>query len=104
MNGVESRYDAHLCALRSAGTVIWHDFEAIKFRLADNTFYTPDFAVLNSGLQLEFHDVKGAKHLVEEDARVKIKVAAELFPVRFFLVYPRLKREGGGFAVEEIGR
>jgi hypothetical protein len=46
MNKTEAAYDAHLQELRHAGTVLWHKFEAVKLRLADNTFYTCDFSVL----------------------------------------------------------
>ena len=34
---------------KAAGEVAWYKFEGLKFRLADNTFYTPDFAVLLTG-------------------------------------------------------
>lgn len=36
------------------------------------------------------------------NARVKIKVAAELHPYRFVAVTARPKRDGGGWAVEEF--
>jgi hypothetical protein len=52
----------------------------MKFRLADNTFYTPDFMVVMADGLLEAHEVKG---FWEDDARVKIKVAASLFPIQF---------------------
>lgn len=81
MNQTEARYDAHLWARRAAGEVAWHKFEGLKFRLADNTFYTPDFAVMLAGGALEAHEVKGG--FWTDDARVKIKVAAALYPVQF---------------------
>jgi uncharacterized protein (UPF0335 family) len=46
MNKTEAAYDAHLWTLRHAGEVLWHKFEGIKLRLADNTFLTVDFRVL----------------------------------------------------------
>ena len=58
-------------------------FEAIKIRLADNTFYTPDFLVVVNDLRLELHEVKGA--IVMDDAKVKLKVAAETFPASLVL-------------------
>jgi uncharacterized protein (UPF0335 family) len=45
MNKTEAAYDEHL-SLRHTGDILWHKFEAIKLRLADNTFITIDFAVL----------------------------------------------------------
>ncbi len=78
MNKAESRYAQELEIRKRKGEVLWYAFEAIKLRLADRTFYTPDFAVVFcDGECLEFHEVKG--HW-EDDARVKIKVAAQQFP------------------------
>ena len=98
-NKTEAAYEALLNAQQVAGDVLWHQFEGVKLRLADNTFYTPDFAVMRASGQLEMHEVKG--HW-QEDARVKIKVAAGMYPFRFLAVRPRPKRDGGGWQVEEF--
>ena len=45
-NATEREYGAVLDARRSAGEVAWSKFEGLKLRLADNTFYTPDYAVM----------------------------------------------------------
>ena len=97
MNKTEAAYDAHLTARKHAGEIAWHKFEAIKLRLADNTFYTADFAVLSSDFVLELHEVKGHWR---DDARVKIKVAASLYPFRFVAVTQRPKKRGGGWEAE----
>lgn len=81
MNKTEARYAQYLEARRAAGEVVWYAYEAFKLRLAERTFYTPDFAVLLASGRLECHEVKGGHW--EDDARVKIKVAARLFPFRF---------------------
>jgi hypothetical protein len=99
MNKTEQGYGQHLELLKRAGEVLWYRFEGVKLRLADNTFYTPDFAVMVSTGQMELHEVKG---FWQEDARVKIKVAAEMYPFRFLAVKVRSKKEGGGYAVEEF--
>jgi len=78
MNKTEAEYAGMLDALQFAGEIIWYRFEAIKIRLADNTFYTPDFLVLLADMRLEVHEVKGA--FVMEDAKVKLKLAAETCP------------------------
>lgn len=83
MNKTEAAYDAHLKLLTHAGTVLWHRFEAVKLRLADNTFYTADFFVLPKSGYLEVHEIKG--HW-QDDARVKIKVAASIYPFKFIAV------------------
>ncbi|RQR68973.1 hypothetical protein DIE11_34145 [Burkholderia sp. Bp9012] len=99
MNKTEQRYADHLEARKQAGEVAWYRFEGIKFRLADNTFYTPDFAVMLVNGQLEAHEVKG--HW-QDDARVKVKVAADQYPVRFIAVKAGRARDGGGWQTEEF--
>lgn len=83
MNKTERRYADYLETRRLVGEIWRWDFEAVKLRLADSTFYTPDFRVILADGTEEFHEVKG--HW-EDDARVKIKVAAEQHPYRFVAV------------------
>jgi hypothetical protein len=97
MNSTERDYGALLELRRVAGEVVWYRFEGLKLRLANATFYTPDFAVMLSTGELQCHEVKG--HW-QDDARVKIKVAAEMYPIRFIAVKRRAKRDGGGFSEE----
>ncbi len=78
MNRTEAEYAQMLDIEQRAGEIAWWRFEAVKIRLADNTFYTPDFLVLRADMRLELHEVKGA--LVMDDAKVKLKMAAEMFP------------------------
>jgi hypothetical protein len=99
MNRTEAAYADHLRRLALVGGIQWHAFEGLKFRLADNTFYTPDFAVMKPDGQIEVHEVKG---FWTDDARVKIKVAAAMYPFKFIAVKVRPKRDGGGWIVEEF--
>ncbi|MDN8013563.1 hypothetical protein QZN08_03915 [Burkholderia multivorans] len=99
MNKTEQRYADHLEARKQAGEIVWYRFEGIKFRLADNTFYTPDFAVMLANGQLEAHEVKGQW---QDDARVKVKVAADQYPVRFVAVKAAAAKDGGGWHTEEF--
>ncbi|MFZ6696811.1 DUF1064 domain-containing protein [Stenotrophomonas acidaminiphila] len=99
MNQTEAAYAERLRALQHAGEILWHRFEGIKLRLADNTFYTPDFAVLAADGVMELHEVKG---FWQDDARAKIKIAADQYPFRFIAVRVRPKKDGGGWAVEEF--
>lgn len=96
MNKTEAAYDAFLQAETYAGRVLWHKFEGVKLRLADKTFYTPDFVVMAADNVLEMHEVKG---FWQDDARVKIKVAASLYPFRFIAV----KKRGGSWEREVFG-
>jgi len=95
MNKTEAAYDAFLCQQRWAGAVLWHKFEGVKLRLADNTFYTPDFIVLPASGFLEVHETKG---FWRDDAKVKIKVAASIYPFRFIAV----KKVKSGWEREEF--
>lgn len=97
MNKTEAAYEQVIRDAINLGDVLWYRFEGLKLRLADNTFYTPDFAVMLSNGQMECHEVKG---FWQDDARVKIKVAAEQYPFRFIAVKPLSKKAGGGWARE----
>lgn len=83
-NGLERLYGDHLELLRLAGQIRWYRFGDTSLRLARRTWYRLDYRVgAPDGVQ-EIHEVKG--HW-EDDARVKIKVAARLFPeFRFIAV------------------
>lgn len=83
MNKTEAAYERELYARVEAKEVLWYKFEAVKLRLADNTFYTPDFLVLTAERALECHEVKG---FWRDDARVKIKVAASIYPFKFIAI------------------
>jgi hypothetical protein len=87
MNGLEKRYAAHLELRKLTGEILDWRFEPMKLRLAPSTFFDVDFLVvapptdMGAGAfgadEVELHEVKG--HW-EDDARVKIKVAARMFP------------------------
>ena len=83
-NKMEQAYeDRVLKPALSAGDILWYRFEAIKLRLADKTFYEPDYFVMRKTGALEVHEVKGRWM---DDARVKIKVAASQYPFEFIAV------------------
>lgn len=97
MNKTEAAYERDLRDAQALGDILWYRFEGLKLRLADNTFYTPDFAVLASDHVLECHEVKG---FWRDDARAKIKIAADAYPFRFKAVQALPKKAGGGWKVE----
>ena len=99
MNKTEAAYALHLEAMKQAGEVLWYKFEGVKLRLADNTTYSTDFAVMAADGVMECHEVKG---FWQDDARVKIKVAASLDPFRFIAIKARAKKDGGGWEVENF--
>ena len=97
MNKTEAAYDQHLALLQHAGEIQWRKFEGLKLRLADNTFYTPDFAVMAADGVMEVHEVKG---FWQDDARAKIKIAADMYPFRFLAIKAKAKKDGGGWEME----
>lgn len=99
MNKTEAAYSVHLESRKAAGDIVWFKFEGITFKLADDTRYTPDFSVMLASGQLQAHEVKG--HWMD-DSKVKIKVAAAMFPIEFIAVKAKAKKDGGGWAVEEF--
>lgn len=99
MNKTEAAYAEHLGQRQQAGEIAWFKFEGVKLRLADNTFYSPDFAVMLVNGELEIHEVKG---FWLDDARAKIKIAADMYPFRFVAMRARPKKDGGGWAIEEF--
>ncbi len=78
MNKWEAAYSLELEARKRAGEIVDWRFESVKLRLADRTWYTPDFMVVTMDGCIEFHEVKGSHW--EDDARVKWKVVQELYP------------------------
>ena len=87
MNKTEQAYSNQLNLLKLQGDILDFRFEGLKLRLADKTFYTPDFLVIKPD-HFELHEVKG---YWEDDARVKIKVAAHQFPWFLFIAVQRKK-------------
>jgi hypothetical protein len=91
MNRLESRYAAHLQLRQIGGEIGDFGFQRMKLRLAAATFYEIDFDLQLPNGEIEIHEVKG--HW-EDDARVKIKVAARAFPFRFYGVTCSSGRDG----------
>jgi len=92
-NQTEKRYEQDFLWPAYQRGEIWnYRFEPLKLRLADNTFYTPDFLVVKV-TGLEIHEIKGG--FEREDARVKWKTAAELFPWFQFVVARWLGKKKG---------
>lgn len=97
MNQTERAFETHLLAEKAEGRIVAWFFEAIKLRLADRTWYTPDFFVQMANGTFLVVEVKG---FWRDDARVKIKVAAEMYPQFRFAAARR--RRGGGWEWEEF--
>jgi hypothetical protein len=100
MNKSEKAYDQYLDALYKQGRIAYHKFEAITLRLGDDCRFHPDFLVIGPAGEVEFHDVKAkwkstGKVRVEDDARVKLSVAASTcFP---FFTFKTVWLENGNW-------
>jgi hypothetical protein len=100
MNRLEKSYSEHLGLLQFGNVIHCWRYEKLKLKLAKKTWLTPDFLVIAGDGALEFHEVKG--HW-EDDARVKIKVAAETYPeFRFLAVTRAAKNSCSDWEYEEI--
>lgn len=96
MNKGETRYAQWLDLQQKAGDVKCWYFQAMTFKLAKDCRYTPDFVVFRVDAQTCV-DVKGRKtrpdgtqtYWAEEDAKIKIRVAAQMFPMyRWVIAFP----------------
>lgn len=91
-NKTERRYAAHLNRLVSAGEIARWWWKPGSLRIAPSLHYQPDFLVQRSDRILEVVDVKGARgerFWCEEDAWVKIKTVARLFPFRMVVTWEK---------------
>lgn len=88
---------AYLHHLRAQPNNVWVGVQNLTLKIADDCRLTPDFAVLDASGKLTLIDVKGFQR---EDALIKMKVAARLFPMFEFSI---VKREGVGWS-EQIVR
>lgn len=96
MNKTESTYATVLAAQKLSGFIQDFWYEGITLKLADGCRYTPDFLILREDGILECVEVKvGLKNkktqkvspLSENASKVKIKVAAAMYPFMFGIAY-----------------
>lgn len=102
MNRTERAYSQYLEAEKHAGRVSAFWFESIKVKIAEDVcWYTPDFMVLRPDGMIELHEVKGSPRIFADDAKVKVKACATQYPFLMKVVFPRAKKNGGGWDVQE---
>lgn len=98
MNKLESEWAMILEARKRAGEILWYQFEGLRLRLGEGAYFTPDFPVLNANGTLEFLECKG---FWREAAKLRIRVAASLYPFwKFYAVRKIKKKDGGGWDIE----
>jgi len=100
---LEAAYADRLDILVRAGEIVEWKHKAIRLRIGasgektQRAFYSPDFTVLRNDLTLEHHETKGRWM---EAAKVRIRVAAEMYPWFGFLA---VQKDGDGFKYERFG-
>lgn len=92
MNATEAEFEKLFLGTRP------HGFEEITLRLGDDCRYTPDFWYLDDDDVFCFAEVKG---FWRDDAKVKLRVAADRFPMFRFVAWRRVK---GAWQREHFGQ
>lgn len=105
MNKLETEFANHLRYQMAAGDVLWWSYESITLTLshgakggAEGSRLTVDFFVMTRDGTLCCYEVKGFKNDRQCNA---LKMAAELYPIQFFLAEKRPKSAGGGWTFTE---
>lgn len=81
MNGIESWYWSTIVERVKSGEFLSARYEAITIRLAPKTTWTPDFFIIKKDGTAMFHETKASwKGAGQDVSRVKVKLAAEMYP------------------------
>lgn len=105
MNKLEAEFYAYLKAERGGTAVL---AQSVTLKLGNGVRYTPDFMVMADATnehstpvtELTAFETKG---FMRDDAAVKLKVAASLYPqIRFHLVTKQNRKAGGGWIIQPV--
>jgi len=86
--GVMNKLEQEYADLFLAQKTCWF-YEAVTLKLADDCRYTPDFMVIEDDDTVTFVETKGHWR---DDAKVKIRVAAEKFPMFRFEAWSKTNK------------
>jgi hypothetical protein len=110
----ERAYAGQLELRRLAGEVLRWRYQPVSLRLGYRLWYRPDFGLLLADGTFELHEVKGGKveqgpkgercvPYMREDAAVKVRAAASLYPWwSFVLAWRWPKARGGAWCTREV--
>lgn len=93
---LERDYAQHLKLMEHDGTIRSWLHHPMRLRLADGTYYTPDFLVVMPNGGVELHETKG---FMREASRVRLNVAADKFRCFTFRL---VKRDRLGWQVTRV--
>ena len=88
MNKLETAWSERLAVEQRIGLVREWRFEAVSLKLADGCHYRPDFLVITKDGSVRFDETKG---FMREAARVRLRVAASLYPWWTFFLVKRVR-------------
>ena len=88
MNKWEEAFAERLEMYRLEGSIIDWKYESIRFRLAANTTYTPDFMVITTDA-IEFIEIKGQRH---STGMAKFKICSEMYPWALWKMVEKTKQ------------
>lgn len=96
---LEASYAGQLAHRKAIGEIVRWEYEPMRFQLAPNLTYTPDFWLVMPDGTEEFHECKGFRGGKQKDGWVKLKMAAGKYPeFRWFIV----ESEKGVFRVTPV--
>jgi len=87
---LEQEYASILDSRLHAGELVLWKYEPLTLKLAKLTTYTPDFFLLYPDGHIELHETKG---FMRDDANVKIKVAASMYPFFTFILVQKVRKQ-----------
>lgn len=96
MNKLEAKYADLLHMRLLAGEIAAYWFESMRLKIGHDSWYTTDFKVQLVDGVIELHECKG---FLRDDAAVKLKAVAAMYPYPVKLVKWTLK---DGWDIEEI--
>lgn len=107
-NKTEAEFEAtYLQPLVYSGHILEIQYEVWSWRLTDKTpdgkpgiRYTADFVVMYKCGFLVAYEVKGTGVATTADLN-RVKLAAQVIPMRFYVATKLKKSDGGGFKVEQ---
>jgi hypothetical protein len=89
-SGLERDYADFLETLYKQGQIQYWSYEPIRLRMGDATGYNPDFFVISSDGEPQFHETKG---FMRPNARTKLYTCAEQYWMFCFYLVTRNKKK-----------
>ncbi len=106
LNATERAFGLHVHSQHHGSAILP---QSITLKLANGVRYTPDYfaveVVADHTCDRDCHIIHAyeVKGFMRDDAAVKLKIAARVYPwIKFHLVTKKKKKDGGGWNIQEI--